>query len=161
VTLTDANFDEVVTRNPEKDVMVEFYAPWCGHCKALKPEYDDLADAFAGVSQVTHADLSALFVDAHLSLITSCLSLQNENVVIAKMDATKHKVPSNFKVEVSNRRPLDPHDVDVFLFVQGYPTLYFIKGHAAGTKAKPVSYDGERSAAAMEEFIRSEGSSFK
>lgn len=27
------NYDEVVLKN-EKDVLVEFYAPWCGHCKA-------------------------------------------------------------------------------------------------------------------------------
>lgn len=51
VKLTNANFNEVVNESPEKDIMIKFYAPWCGHCKALKPEYEDLADAFAGVSQ--------------------------------------------------------------------------------------------------------------
>ena len=35
------NFDEIVN-DPEKEVLIEFYAPWCGHCKALSPKYDEL-----------------------------------------------------------------------------------------------------------------------
>lgn len=37
------NFDDVVF-NSGKDVLIEFYAPWCGHCKKLTPIYDELGE---------------------------------------------------------------------------------------------------------------------
>lgn len=37
------NFDEVVNKNG-KDTLIEFYAPWCGHCKKLTPIYDELGE---------------------------------------------------------------------------------------------------------------------
>nr|CAG4651726.1 EOG090X0438 [Triops cancriformis] len=62
------NFDDVVVNNG-KDTLIEFYAPWCGHCKKLAPVFDELAN-----------------------------KLKDEDVAIVKMDATANDVPSGFDV---------------------------------------------------------------
>jgi len=62
------NFEELVTKN-SKDVLVEFYAPWCGHCKKLTPIFEELGDKMAA-----------------------------EEVEIVKMDATANDVPPQFNV---------------------------------------------------------------
>lgn len=40
------NFDQVVLKSG-KPALVEFFAPWCGHCKTLAPIYEELATNFA------------------------------------------------------------------------------------------------------------------
>jgi len=61
VVLDNSNFDSVVL-NDKKHVLVEFYAPWCGHCKKLAPIWDKLASIYKN----------------------------DENVVVANIDADKH-----------------------------------------------------------------------
>jgi len=64
VILTPSNFDDIVN-DATKDVLVEFYAPWCGHCKKLAPDYEIIARAFENEPSVVVASLDA---DAHKDL---------------------------------------------------------------------------------------------
>ena len=42
--LTDRTFNKTVL-DESKDVLVEFYAPWCGHCKTLAPIFEEVCAA--------------------------------------------------------------------------------------------------------------------
>ncbi|GAA0141037.1 chaperone [Lithospermum erythrorhizon] len=64
VVLSSDNFDQIVL-DETKDVLVEFYAPWCGHCKSLAPIYEKVASAFKNEDDVVIANLDA---DKHKDL---------------------------------------------------------------------------------------------
>ncbi|KAK4162755.1 thioredoxin-like protein [Cladorrhinum sp. PSN259] len=62
--LIPKNFDDVVIKSG-KPTLVEFFAPWCGHCKNLAPVYEELATAFEFSKDVQVAKVDA---DAEKSL---------------------------------------------------------------------------------------------
>jgi protein disulfide-isomerase A1 len=66
--LGDSDFDDHVAAH--KYVLAEFYAPWCGHCKQLAPEYEKAATHFKDVE--VEGGLSIVAVDAteHKELAT-------------------------------------------------------------------------------------------
>jgi protein disulfide-isomerase A1 len=70
VTVVVAHSYKDIVLDDSKDVLIEFYAPWCGHCKALAPKYDELGELFKPFS---------------------------DKVVIAKVDATVNDVPDDIQ----------------------------------------------------------------
>ena len=58
VDLSTVNFD-AVAMDPTKSVLVEFYAPWCGHCKSLAPTYEKLGAVFHGDEEIVVAKVDA------------------------------------------------------------------------------------------------------
>jgi thioredoxin 1 len=54
--VTDGNFDQAVLKS-DQPVMVDFWAAWCGPCKALAPIVDEVASAYNGKVRVGKMDV--------------------------------------------------------------------------------------------------------
>lgn len=63
-TVVGKNFDEIVNNN-DKDVLIEFYAPWCGHCKSLEPKYTELGEKLIDEPGITIAKMDATANDVN------------------------------------------------------------------------------------------------
>jgi thioredoxin 1 len=58
VEITDANFDDVVLKS-DKPVLIDFWAVWCGPCRAVAPIVEEFANEYDGQAVIGKLDVDA------------------------------------------------------------------------------------------------------
>jgi thioredoxin 1 len=83
INLTTDSFKEVITSSTTP-VLVDFWAPWCGPCKAIAPILDELAEEFAGklrVAKVNIDDNDTVAAEYSIRAIPTMLLFKGGQVV--------------------------------------------------------------------------------
>ena len=80
--LNKENFEEVV--NSGKNVLVDFWAPWCGYCRRIGPAYEKIAEQYAQkliVAKVNIDEVPALADREQIEVIPTLVLYRDGNAL--------------------------------------------------------------------------------
>lgn len=83
LTFTDANFEELVLKS-DKPVLVDFWAEWCGPCRAIGPVIEELSKEWEGKVNVGKVNVDhnpQLSMNYGITSIPAILFIKNGQVV--------------------------------------------------------------------------------
>jgi thioredoxin 1 len=103
VTLKDSTFDQEVLKS-DTPVLVDFWAVWCGPCKAIAPVVDELATKYKGKLKVGKMDVDdqqAVAQQYGIRSIPTLLVFKGGRVVDTIIGADKARLEESVKKAVS------------------------------------------------------------
>jgi thioredoxin len=87
IELTDANFEDVITKNDI--VIVDFWAPWCGPCRSFAPVFEQVSEKYPGVvfAKVNTEEQQALAGHFQIRSIPTLMVFREQIILLAQPGA--------------------------------------------------------------------------
>ena len=107
-----------------KDIwMIEFYAPWCGHCQKLEPEWKEAANKLKGVVKLgkvnaddaSNKDLAARFsVQGFPTIKYFKFGKKNDNSAKSYKGAREASAIVDFGNKLADKANIEPEIIEIY-----------------------------------------------